>query len=108
MKNPADSLEHAILKQSFGASSEEPQPQADSALVQEGIEKLLDSARKAQGAFNSGNDKRMFFALLGAIDALGIIGRAYEVENIGFLVRVWNGFAKFPPRSQDRSWWLTR
>ena len=70
------------------------QPQADSARVQEGIERLFDSARKAQTAFNAGNDKRMFFALLGVIDALGVIGRAYDVENVGYLGRVWKSFAK--------------
>jgi len=85
---------HAANLERTEEAEQAAQPQADSARVQEGIEKLLDSARKAQVAFNSGNDKRMFFALLGAIAALGIIGRAYEVENVGFLQRVWKGFAK--------------
>jgi len=69
-------------------------PVVETVVVEDALESLLAAVHKAKAANNSGNDKRMFFALLGAIDALGIIGRAYEVENMGFLVRVWKGFAK--------------
>lgn len=63
------------------------------ARVEDALGKLMESARKAISAHGAGNTKRMFFALLGVIDSLGVIGRAYEVPDTGYLQRAWKSFA---------------
>ncbi len=64
------------------------------AMVNEGLEKVVASAKQAQVAMQGGNAKKMFFRLLGAIDGLGMIGRAYDLPDVGFLMRVWKVFSK--------------
>ena len=68
-----------------------PPPQGD-AVVGEGLDKILISTRKAMAAYASGNTKKVFFSLLGVVDGLGMVGRAYDLE-VGYLVRVFKTFA---------------
>jgi len=59
-----------------------------------GLEQVLMNARKAGVAFEGGNTKRMFFYLLGIVDGLGQVGRAFDLPDIGYLVRVYRQFAR--------------
>lgn len=57
------------------------------------LEELLAAARTAKAAAESGNTKRMFFRLLGVVNQLGVVGRAYDLPDVGFLMRVYKSFA---------------
>ena len=63
------------------------------AAVEQGLVALVDHAKRAQ-MVGPTNSKRMFFLLLGVIDSLGVIGRAYDLPDVGFLMRVYRTFAR--------------
>jgi len=56
------------------------------------LDEIYAAALKAKVSASSGNAKRMFFALLGILNGIGTIGRAYDVDGIGYLVRVYKAF----------------
>lgn len=63
-------------------------------MVNQGMEEVMSSARAAQSALQTGNTKKMFFRLLGVLNGLGMIGRAYDLPDVGYLMRVYKVFAK--------------
>jgi hypothetical protein len=69
-------------------------PPFGEAMVQAGIDEIMASAQKARAAHTAGNKKRMFFSLLGVLDGLGQVGKAYDLPEMGYLMRVWKIFAK--------------
>lgn len=58
------------------------------------LENMLEDVRKAKMAAASGNAKKMFFSLLGVLNELGAIGRAYDLDDMGFLMRVFKVFTQ--------------
>jgi hypothetical protein len=101
----ADALERLLPSEYLKAAAEVVVPQPDpvspanltpvfgDAMVAEALVKLLDSSRKANMAQGSGNYKKMFFHLLGVIDAVGQVGKAFDIKSVGLLFRVWKEYA---------------
>jgi hypothetical protein len=64
------------------------------AMVSEALDAIVPKARMAKLAFDGGNTKKMFFNLLGILNGLGEIGRAFDITEVGYLVRVYKQFAR--------------
>jgi len=56
-----------------------PPPQGSEEQVGMGVEEIMMYARKAMAAYAQGNTGKMFYALLGILDGVGVIGTAYDV-----------------------------
>lgn len=87
--------EHAKNKDNFKTAALDPAPTLGSeTAVLEALEAMLVSVRKAIVSANAGNTKRMFFSLMGVLDQLGVVGRAYDLPEVGYLMRVFKVFAQ--------------
>lgn len=53
-----------------------------------GLDKLLAESRKAVTVGQAGNYKKMFWHLIGVLDGVSAVGMAFEVSDVGYLVRV--------------------
>jgi hypothetical protein len=65
----------------------------DETAVVVALDELMTAARAAKMAAEGGNTKRMFFRLLGVLNQVGVIGRAYDLPDVGLLMRVYKAFA---------------
>jgi hypothetical protein len=65
----------------------------DRSLVTNGLQEIKTSIMKAMTDENAANYKKMFFHLLGVLDGVGQVGRAFDVDGIGYVMRVWKSFA---------------
>lgn len=61
--------------------------------VAQGLDKLLMDSRKALTVGQAGNYKKMFWHLIGVLDGVRGIGMAFEVDDVGYLMRVRKQFA---------------
>lgn len=61
--------------------------------INEAVDDIYMSAGKARTAASSGNSKKMFYQLLRIINGIGTIGRAYQISETGYLMRVYRAFA---------------
>lgn len=62
--------------------------------VLDALNNLIISARKAQQSASSGDAKKMFFHLMNVLNAVGTVGKAYDADSVGYLVRVWKSFGQ--------------
>jgi hypothetical protein len=70
----------------------DPAPKFGDAMVLEGLDEIMAAARKAQAAYTSGNTGKVFFSLLGVLNGLGRVGTAFDLPDIGYLIRVRKAF----------------
>jgi hypothetical protein len=87
-KSAADGLE----TEEVPGGGLDPAPPFGDAMVLEGLDEIMASARKAQAAYTSGKTGKVFFSLLGVLNGLGRVGTAFDLPDIGYLMRVRKSF----------------